>query len=66
MELPETIRRRLEDFSRNVLFDQTGTQPFTKENGTFLPHGKKIQNANVMGKLALMLTLLESNKNGWI
>lgn len=43
MELPETIRKRLEDFSRNVLFDQSRTQPFTKENDTFLPHGKPSQ-----------------------
>ncbi|XP_078113712.1 transmembrane protein 17B [Sander vitreus] len=42
MALSETIRKRLEDFSRNVLFDQSRTQPFTKENDTFLPHDKRV------------------------
>nr|XP_046250328.1 transmembrane protein 17B [Scatophagus argus] len=42
MELPETIRKRLEDFSRNVLFDQSRTQPFSKGNDTFLPHDKRV------------------------
>ncbi|XP_029008280.1 transmembrane protein 17B [Betta splendens] len=42
MDLPETIRKRLEDFSRNVLFDQSRTQPFTKENDTFLRHDKQV------------------------
>ncbi|KAG7235982.1 hypothetical protein INR49_001679 [Caranx melampygus] len=42
MDLPETIRRRLEDFSRNVLFDQSRTEPFSKENNTFLPHDKRV------------------------
>lgn len=40
MDLPETIRKRLEDFSRNVLFDQSRTQPLSKEHDTFLAHGK--------------------------
>ncbi|KAK9516971.1 hypothetical protein VZT92_024874 [Zoarces viviparus] len=40
MDLPEAIRRRLDDFSRNVLFDQT--QLFTKENDTFLTHDKRV------------------------
>ncbi|KAI3370793.1 hypothetical protein L3Q82_007327 [Scortum barcoo] len=40
MELPETIRKRLEDFSRNVLFDQT--QPFMKEDDAFLSHDKRV------------------------
>lgn len=38
MELPESVRKGLEDFSRNVLFDQSRT--LSKERGTFLPHGK--------------------------
>ncbi|XP_059190969.1 transmembrane protein 17B isoform X2 [Centropristis striata] len=42
MELPDTIRKRLEDFSRNVLFDQSRSQPFTKENDTFFPHDKRV------------------------
>lgn len=48
MDLPETIRKRLEDFSRNVLFDQSRTQTLTKENDAFLPHGKLKNTANVM------------------
>lgn len=47
MDLPETIRRRLEDFSRTVLFDQSRSQPLSKENGAFLPHGKLPRAANV-------------------
>lgn len=39
MDLPETIRRRLEDFSRNVLFDQSRAGPFSQENNTFAAHG---------------------------
>ncbi|XP_034541628.1 transmembrane protein 17B [Notolabrus celidotus] len=42
MELPGTIRKRLEDFSRNVLFDQSRTQTTPKENETFLPHDKRV------------------------
>ncbi|XP_042267078.1 transmembrane protein 17B [Thunnus albacares] len=42
MDLPETIRKRLEDFSRNVLFDQSRTQPLPKEHETFLPHDKRV------------------------
>uniref|UniRef100_UPI0037E81101 transmembrane protein 17B n=1 Tax=Semicossyphus pulcher TaxID=241346 RepID=UPI0037E81101 len=42
MEMPDTIRRRLEDFSRNVLFAQNRAQTITKENGTFLPHDKRV------------------------
>ncbi|XP_073328708.1 transmembrane protein 17B [Pagrus major] len=42
MDLPDTIRKRLEDFSRNVLFDQSRTQTLTKENGAFLPHDKRV------------------------
>lgn len=40
MDLPDGIRKRLEDFSRNVLFDQSGTRTVARENDTFLPHGK--------------------------
>ncbi|KAI9523559.1 transmembrane protein 17B [Gymnodraco acuticeps] len=42
MDLSETIRKRLEDFSRNVLFDQSRSRPVARENDTFLPHGKKV------------------------
>lgn len=56
MDLPETIRKRLEDFSRNVLFDQNRTQTHTKENDAFLPHGKLKNTANVIDELALMVT----------
>ncbi|XP_051238393.1 transmembrane protein 17B isoform X2 [Dicentrarchus labrax] len=42
MDLPETLRKRLEDFSRNVLFDQSRTQPLTKENDPFSPHDKRV------------------------
>lgn len=48
MDLPETIRKRLDDFSRNVLLDQRWTQPVTKENDTFLPQGKLKNAANIM------------------
>lgn len=40
MDLPDTIRRRLDHFSRNVLFDQTQIQAVAKENDSFLPHGE--------------------------
>ncbi|KAM4572709.1 transmembrane protein 17B [Odontesthes bonariensis] len=52
MELPETIRRRLEDFSRNVLFDQSWTESFSKDNDTFLPHDKR-----VLSSLQLQMSL---------
>lgn len=65
MDLPETIRKRLEDFSRNVLFDQSRTQTFTKENGAFLPHGKLKNIANVTDELALMVTELTTDMSGW-
>ncbi|KAL3061846.1 hypothetical protein OYC64_009895 [Pagothenia borchgrevinki] len=42
MDLSETIRKRLEDFSRNVLFDQSRSRSVARENDTFLPHGKKV------------------------
>ncbi|CAJ1057345.1 transmembrane protein 17B [Xyrichtys novacula] len=42
MELPGTIRRRLEDFSRNVLFEQNRTETITKENDSFSPHDKRV------------------------
>uniref|UniRef100_A0A3P9JTI2 Transmembrane protein 17 n=1 Tax=Oryzias latipes TaxID=8090 RepID=A0A3P9JTI2_ORYLA len=31
MELPDAVRRRLEDFSRNVLFDRSRTEEFPKD-----------------------------------
>uniref|UniRef100_A0AAQ4S7R8 Transmembrane protein 17B n=1 Tax=Gasterosteus aculeatus aculeatus TaxID=481459 RepID=A0AAQ4S7R8_GASAC len=42
MDLPDAIRKRLEDFSRNVLFDQSGTRTVARENDTFLPHDKRL------------------------
>ncbi|XP_056271752.1 transmembrane protein 17B [Pseudoliparis swirei] len=42
MDLPEALRRRLEDFSRTVLFDQSGTQPCAGENDAFVPHDKRV------------------------
>ncbi|KAF3689037.1 Transmembrane protein 17B [Channa argus] len=42
MDLPDAIRRRLEDFSRNVLFDQSRNRPHTKENDTFFRHDKRV------------------------
>ena len=53
MELPDTIRKRLEDFSRTVLFDQSRTPPFTKENEPFLPHGKLKSAATVYGRISI-------------
>ncbi|KAF0041362.1 hypothetical protein F2P81_007260 [Scophthalmus maximus] len=52
MELPETIRRRLEDFSRNVLFDQSRAQTFSRENDAFLPRGELSSN----GRLAVSIS----------
>ncbi|XP_026168195.1 transmembrane protein 17B [Mastacembelus armatus] len=52
MELSETIRKRLEDFSRNVILDHSRTQPFTRENDTFLPHEKR-----VLSSLQLQMSL---------
>ncbi|XP_061578541.1 transmembrane protein 17B [Cololabis saira] len=42
MDLPDAIRKRLEDFSRNVLFDQSRSGTFSKDNGAFSPHDKRI------------------------
>ncbi|XP_029991563.1 transmembrane protein 17B [Sphaeramia orbicularis] len=42
MELPETVRKRLENFSRNVLFDQNRTQSLAKDHDTFLLHDKQV------------------------
>ncbi|XP_043979524.1 transmembrane protein 17B [Gambusia affinis] len=52
MELPETIRKRLDDFSRNILFDQTRTVTFTEENDGFLPDEKP-----VLSSLQLQMSL---------
>lgn len=41
MELPEAVRKGLEDFSRNVLFDQSRT--LSKEHGSSLPHGRRLE-----------------------
>ncbi|XP_068459920.1 transmembrane protein 17B [Clinocottus analis] len=42
MDLPEALRRRLEDFSRTVLFDQRGTRPSTRENDALVPQDKRV------------------------
>ncbi|XP_041853354.1 transmembrane protein 17B [Melanotaenia boesemani] len=52
MELPERVRKRLEDFSRNILFDQSRTEPFSKTQDTFLPHDKQ-----VLSSLQLQMSL---------
>ncbi|XP_023118177.1 transmembrane protein 17B [Amphiprion ocellaris] len=52
MELPDTLRKRLEDFSRNVLFDQSRTEPFSKDHDAFLPHDKR-----VLSSLQLQMSL---------
>ncbi|XP_030586865.1 transmembrane protein 17B [Archocentrus centrarchus] len=52
MELPETLRRRLEDFSRTVLFDQSRAEPFSEDGDTFLPHDKQ-----VLSSLQLQMSL---------
>ncbi|XP_058502333.1 transmembrane protein 17B [Solea solea] len=52
MELPETIRKRLEGFSRNVLFDPTRMWNVTNENDAFLPHDKR-----VLSSLPLQMSL---------
>ncbi|XP_029377870.1 transmembrane protein 17B [Echeneis naucrates] len=52
MELPETLRKRLEDFSRNVLFEQSRSEVFSRENNTFLPHDKR-----VLSSLPLQMSL---------
>ncbi|XP_068595283.1 transmembrane protein 17B-like [Brachionichthys hirsutus] len=50
MELPEKIRRRLDDFSRNVLFDESRT--LTKGNDAFPAHDKR-----VLSSLQLQMSL---------
>lgn len=45
MDRWDTIRRRLDDFSRNVLFDRSGTGAPSKQHGGFFRHGK-MQRAN--------------------
>ncbi|XP_017274388.1 transmembrane protein 17B [Kryptolebias marmoratus] len=52
MELPETLRKRLDDFSRGVLFDQSRTEPSSKGDETFLPHDKR-----VLSSLQLQMSL---------
>ncbi|XP_069384913.1 transmembrane protein 17B isoform X2 [Paralichthys olivaceus] len=52
MELPETIRRRLEDFSRNVLFDRSRTQTLSKRNDECLFPEKR-----VLSSLQLQMSL---------
>ncbi|XP_068169912.1 transmembrane protein 17B [Antennarius striatus] len=52
MELPDKIRRRLDDFSRNVLFDESWTQSPTKGTDTFSTHEKR-----VLSSLQLQMSL---------
>ncbi|XP_054632668.1 transmembrane protein 17B [Dunckerocampus dactyliophorus] len=50
MDLPETLRRRLEDFSRNVFVDQN--QPPSKERSTSSAHDRR-----VLSSLPLQMSL---------
>ncbi|XP_070828121.1 transmembrane protein 17B [Chaetodon trifascialis] len=52
MDLPDTIRKRLDYFSRSVLFDQGQIESVTKENDAFLPHDKR-----VLSSLSLQMSL---------
>ncbi|XP_054893939.1 transmembrane protein 17B isoform X1 [Poeciliopsis prolifica] len=52
MELPETIRKRLDDFSRHILFDQRRTVTFPGESDGSLPHDKP-----VLSSLQLQMSL---------
>ncbi|KAM4734022.1 transmembrane protein 17B [Anableps anableps] len=52
MELPQKIRKRLDNFSRNILFDQSRTMTFAKENDRFLSHDKR-----VLSSLQLQMSL---------
>ncbi|XP_037539355.1 transmembrane protein 17B [Nematolebias whitei] len=52
MELPETLRKRLDDFSRSVLFDWSRHEPFSKGAEAFLPHDKR-----VLSSLQLQMSL---------
>lgn len=52
MELPENLRKRLEDFSRNVLFDPSKNQSISKEHESFLLHDKR-----VLSSLSLQMSL---------
>ncbi|XP_072291236.1 transmembrane protein 17B [Eucyclogobius newberryi] len=42
MELPENVRKRLEDFSRNVLFDPNRSHSATKDHEPFGPNDKRV------------------------
>lgn len=52
MELPETLRKHLEDFSRNVLFDQSRTEASSKDRDAFLAHDNR-----VLSSLQLQMSL---------
>ncbi|XP_038161424.1 transmembrane protein 17B [Cyprinodon tularosa] len=53
MELPRTIRKRLDNFSRNILFDQSSfLTELSKGNEGFLPHDKR-----VLSSLPLQMSL---------
>ncbi|CAI5664742.1 transmembrane protein 17B isoform X2 [Oreochromis niloticus] len=52
MELPETLRKHLEDFSRNVLFDQSRTESSSKDRDAFLAHDNR-----VLSSLQLQMSL---------
>lgn len=43
MELPEAVRKGLEDFSRNVLFDQSRT--LSKDQGSSVRQGRSLDAA---------------------
>ncbi|RVE72216.1 hypothetical protein OJAV_G00059710 [Oryzias javanicus] len=51
MELPDAVRKRLDDFSRNVLFDQSRTEQCPKDTGTSFPQER------VQSSLLLQMSL---------
>ncbi|KAM3870348.1 transmembrane protein 17B [Diretmus argenteus] len=52
MDLPQSIRKRLGDFSRNVFIDQSRTQLTPEDHVTFLGH-----NRQVVSSLPLQMSL---------
>ncbi|KAJ8272183.1 hypothetical protein COCON_G00110420 [Conger conger] len=52
MELPDSVRRRLGDFSRTVFIDQNRTKPSPEEHIKFLGHS-----SNVVSSLPLQMSL---------
>ncbi|KAM9807624.1 transmembrane protein 17B [Neosynchiropus ocellatus] len=52
MDLPETLRKRLDDFSRNVLFEPSRSQPPSKDHDAILQRDKR-----VLSSLPLQMSL---------